>query len=134
MYYSPIVHYGIKGMKWGIRRTPEQLGHKKEKEERKRIKQERRSASKNRRSLSDTDLKSRVDRLKLEKQLKELTDEDVNPGKVATKKFLSKLGTTVLTSAALGTLAYAGRAAVSGKVDLEEAAKYIFPNPNQKKK
>lgn len=23
-----ILHYGIKGMRWGIRRTPEQLGHK----------------------------------------------------------------------------------------------------------
>lgn len=23
-----LVHYGVKGMKWGIRRTPEQLGHK----------------------------------------------------------------------------------------------------------
>lgn len=23
-------HYGVKGMKWGIRRSPEQLGHKKE--------------------------------------------------------------------------------------------------------
>lgn len=25
--YDYICHYGIKGMKWGIRRTPEQLGH-----------------------------------------------------------------------------------------------------------
>lgn len=24
-----LAHYGIKGMKWGVRRTPEQLGHKK---------------------------------------------------------------------------------------------------------
>lgn len=24
-----LMHYGIKGMKWGVRRTPEQLGHKK---------------------------------------------------------------------------------------------------------
>lgn len=24
-----LVHYGVKGMKWGVRRTPEQLGHKK---------------------------------------------------------------------------------------------------------
>ena len=24
-----IKHYGVKGMKWGVRRTPEQLGHKK---------------------------------------------------------------------------------------------------------
>lgn len=32
-YYQGDVleHYGIKGMKWGIRRTPEQLGHKTEK-------------------------------------------------------------------------------------------------------
>lgn len=22
-----LAHYGVKGMKWGIRRTPEQLGH-----------------------------------------------------------------------------------------------------------
>lgn len=25
---SELIHYGIKGMKWGIRRTPEQLGHR----------------------------------------------------------------------------------------------------------
>lgn len=28
-----IYHYGVKGMKWGIRRTPEELGHKKIKTE-----------------------------------------------------------------------------------------------------
>lgn len=26
-YADPIMHYGVKGQKWGIRRTPEQLGH-----------------------------------------------------------------------------------------------------------
>lgn len=23
-----LMHYGVKGMKWGVRRTPEELGHK----------------------------------------------------------------------------------------------------------
>ena len=38
-----IYHYGVKGMKWGVRRTPAQLGHKKtgsktkEKAEKKKI-------------------------------------------------------------------------------------------------
>lgn len=30
-------HYGVKGMKWGIRRTPEQLGHKISKLKRKNL-------------------------------------------------------------------------------------------------
>lgn len=25
---SFLIHYGVKGMKWGVRRTPEQLGHR----------------------------------------------------------------------------------------------------------
>lgn len=32
--YNSLEHFGIKGMKWGIRRTPEQLGNKRKKKER----------------------------------------------------------------------------------------------------
>ena len=32
-YTNELYHYGVKGMKWGVRRTPEQLGRKKSKVE-----------------------------------------------------------------------------------------------------
>lgn len=35
MIKNDLTHYGILGMKWGVRRTPEQLGHRPTKEERK---------------------------------------------------------------------------------------------------
>ena len=31
-HYDELMHYGVKGMKWGVRRTPEQLGYKRSKE------------------------------------------------------------------------------------------------------
>lgn len=130
---NEIMHYGVKGMKWGIRRTPEQLGRKSTRKENREAKQDRKTASKNRRTLSDAELKSRVERLKMEKQLKELTDADLKPGRTATKKAVKEIGGKVLKAAVVGSLVYAGKVVVSGKFDPSEAANYIFPNPNKKK-
>lgn len=66
-YGGELYHHGIKGMKWGVRRTPEQLGHR----------TSNRSASSNKdsgsskkrikiRSVSDEDLRKATERKKRE--------------------------------------------------------------------
>ena len=137
MDQNQLVHYGIKGMKWGVRRTDAQLARARGKSEQKsedaRIKATRKNDSKNRRKLSDAELKQKIERLKLEKQFKDLTDEDVSPGKKMAADILKSAGTKVLTTAAAGAAAYAVKAVMTKKFNLAEAASYIASNPNKKK-
>ena len=146
-------HYGIKGMKWGIRRTEEQLARARgslassksnltsrvdkalgrssaERAERNR----RAKVRKNVRTTSDEDLRKEVNRLELEKKYKSLSDEDLKPGRSMVKKFLKSTGGRVITSAAIGSLAYAGYLAAGGQdPEGRQLANYMFPNPNRKK-
>lgn len=153
-------HYGIKGMKWGIRRTEEQLARARgslasskntftsrvdkvlgrssaERAERNR----RAKVRKNIRITSDEDLRKEVNRLELEKKYKSLSNEDLHRGRTAVTKFLKSTGGRVLSSAVIGGLSYAGYAYLRGDVktakDLEDMQKrmadYVFPNPNRKK-
>ena len=161
MYDTDILaHYGIKGMKWGIRRTPEQLARARgvlssakkkitagvdvaagrSSEERKE-RNRRAKVRKNVRTTSDEDLRKEVNRLELEKKFKKLSDEDLRPGRSAVKNFFKSTGGRVITSAAIGTLSYLGYSALHGEPkdpkDLADMNKrmadYIFPNPNKKK-
>lgn len=137
---NELYHYGVKGMKWGVRRYQNKDGSRtaagKARDKanaNSTIKTQRKNDLKNRRILSDRDLNEKINRLKLEKQFKDLTEADIKPGRTAVKNFLKSTGGKVVTSAAVGALAYAGHAAMTGKVDLDQAANYIFPNPNKKK-
>lgn len=134
---NSLTHYGILGMKWGVRRTEAQLararGKSKSSSADNEVKESRKTDSKNRRTLSTTDLKNKIERLKLEKQFKDLTAEDVSPGKKMATDILKSAGTKVLTTAAAGAVAYTVKAALTKKFDLKEAAMYVAANPNKKK-
>lgn len=63
-FLSEFGHYGRKGMKWGIRRTPEELGHTPAK-----------PAKESAKDLSNKDLQARITRMDLEKKYTQLTNE-----------------------------------------------------------
>lgn len=136
---NSLCHHGIRGMKWGRRRyqnkdgslTP--AGRKRYSSADERVKESRRNDVKNRRTLSDADIKKKIERLKMEKELKDLTERDLNPGRKAVSDVLKSSGKKLATVAVTGGAAYAVKVAMTKKFDISEAASYIVPNPNKKK-
>lgn len=116
-----LMHYGVLGMKWGVRRTPAQLGHrtkpksvKRSKATTKKKEENTTSSSSSKKSvheLSDAELREAISRLELEKRYKELA-RSANPPKTSEgKKFvenvLRKSGeniATQFTTYAMGTM------------------------------
>ena len=110
MPYEEIWHYGILGMKWGVRRdrkvgtTPSSNGGSKlskwaqRKEKEKQARADRASAIKRLDTMSDEELKARVNRINLEKQYKEYVDKLYPQKKSAVRSFLQKAAGQLLTN------------------------------------
>lgn len=126
-------HHGIKGQKWGVRRFQNADGSLTAAGKRRATEIAKRTDSKNRGTLTNAQLKARIERLQLEKQLHELTNQEVNSGRVYAQNILKNVGSKVLTTVATGAILYAGKAAVSGSFDTKEFANAIF-NGGPKKK
>lgn len=87
-------HHGIKGMKWGRRKN------RTAKEE--KIRSKRARISNRRRQLSDSDIKTFIERLSNEKKLKSLVDEDLKPGRTVAKRIMSDSGQKVARTVVSG--------------------------------
>lgn len=117
MESNVLAHYGILGMKWGVRRTPEQLARargktKSEKEETTDEKKDRvlksRSAEelyKNADLFTTDELRSAYNRLTLERDIKKLVPAQVSKGEQYADKFI-KTGNKISEVADTGTKLY----------------------------
>ena len=126
-------HHGIKGQKWGVRRFQNADGSLTTAGKRRASATKKRTDAKNRGTLTNAQLKQKIERLQLEKQLRELTNAEVNSGRVYAQKILKDVGSKVLTTAASGALLYAGKAAITKSFSPQEFANAIF-NGGPKKK
>lgn len=120
-YSEELYHHGIKGMKWGVRRTPAQLGHdtggvdlqkaKKKVDAANTIVNETRNINNNVskkqakkaqkqkmaevKSMSDKELRERVNRLNMEQQYMRMSAEQMNVGRANVNSVLNNVGTVV---------------------------------------
>lgn len=149
-------HHGILGMKWGVRRyrnkdgslTPagekrySKMDAKKEKRNKKTEAQiasqkQKEKDVKNRGTLTIKELQEKIQRLQMEKQLRELTESELHPGRQVVKRILANVGenvaTNVLSTAAKGAVLYGAKAIASKHFDAKEFGSAIF-NGGPKKK
>lgn len=90
-----LAHYGIKGMKWGVRRTRKQIDA--DSEDASRVKATKAKARTNKTTsvLSNKELQDVITRMNLEQQYSRLTVNDTTRGKVqSTVKDLLGVGKT----------------------------------------
>lgn len=141
---NTLQHHGVLGQKWGVRRfqnrdgtltsagkAKQSFGNKSEQQ--KEYEKQKRYDASNRGLLSDAQLRKQIERLQMEKQLRKLTEEDINPGRTEAKRVLSQIGTKVASMAITGAALYGMKAAVTRQFDAKEFGNAIF-NGGAKKK
>lgn len=119
-----LAHYGVRGMKWGVKKgvvNPRMQRTKKENT----IRSQRKDARRKRQTLSDKDLDGLVSRLEKEKKLKSLLDDDLTPGKSLSQQIIRGAGTKVAGAVVAGAGMYVVKGVLTKNWGLSDLAANI---------
>lgn len=108
---NTLMHYGILGMKWGVRRTPEQLGHvrKKKNDDRPNYHVNARKLKKEEPYMSDQDLQRALNRLNNQRQVDAANPSIIRKGMKFVSQSKDDMKTITQTAAAVTALYVLGK-------------------------
>lgn len=99
-----IEHYGVKGMRWGKRKSRGSRNT------------ERTVYSRSPKKLTSAELDKRIKRMETEKRYNDLNKRDVGRGSQLAHEILTNSGRTVATTVATGAVLYAVKKAIEKKM------------------